>query len=150
MKLTIEKDLPVNEVEITIRCGKMDAGLEALVRQIQLYDITIAGKKDGRNYLFTLDCIFYFESVEERTYLYLKEGVYECSKRLYELEQLLENTAFSRISRACMINTSMVESVRPLLGRRLEARLDNGERLIVNRHYVPVFKEKFGLEELKL
>lgn len=147
MKLIIEQDAPVSEVVITIRCRDMDARLKTLVRQIQSYDFTITAKKEGRSYLFTLDSIFYFESVEERTYLYLKDEVYECTKRLYELEKLLENTAFTRISRACIINTSMVESVRPLLGRRLEAKLDNGERLIVNRHFVPNFKKKFGLEE---
>lgn len=147
MKLIIEQDAPVSEVEITIRCRDMDARLKTLVRQIQSYDFTITAKKEGRSYLFTLDSIFYFESVEERTYLYLKDEVYECTKRLYELEKLLENTAFTCISRACIINTSMVESVRPLLGRRLEAKLDNGERLIVNRHFVPNFKKKFGLEE---
>lgn len=147
MKLTIEQNAPVSEVEITVRCRSMDTRLEALIRQMQMYELTIAARKDGSSYLFTLDSIFYFECVEDRTYLYLRDEVYECPKRLYELEQLLEYTSFVRVSKACMVNTAMVESVRSLFGRRLEALLDNGERIIVNRHYVPAFKEKFGLEE---
>ena len=61
------------------------------------------------------------------------------------MERQLGGTDFVRVSKACLLNTGRVDSVRPCLDGKLEALLENGERVLVNRHYVKGFKEKFGL-----
>lgn len=146
LKLKIEKGTEYTETEIIIHCLEVDEHLNSLIGQIRMYDLTIPAKKEGLNYMLSADSLYYFESVEEKTFAYQKDDVYECSLRLYELEERLEGTAFTRVGKACVLNTTVVEGVRPLLGGRLEALLENGERIIVSRHYVPDFKMKFGLE----
>lgn len=145
MKLNIEQAPGIEEVEITIRCGMMDERLQDLVRQIQLYAFSVTATREGRSYVLALEDIFYFESVDEKTFVYTKTDVYECSMRLYELEQALDKGNFVRVSKSSILNTARVESVKALMGSRLEAFLENGEKVLVNRHYVPQFKAKFGL-----
>ncbi len=145
MKLRIEKGTEYTETEIIIQCPEVDARLDALISQIRMYDLTIPVKKEGRSYMLSTDSLFYFESVEEKTFAYQKEEIYECPLRLYELEERLTGTSFTRVGKACVLNTAVVDAVRPLLGGRLEALLENGEKIVVSRHYVPAFKKKFGL-----
>ena len=145
MKFIVEQSLGQDEVEITVRCGLIDERLQRLIEQIRLYGFSLMGKREGASYVLHLEGIDYFESVEERTYAYTQDGVYECAPRLYELERQLGGTDFVRVSKACLLNTGRVDSVWPCLDGKLEALLENGERVLVNRHYFKGFKEKFGL-----
>ena len=77
--------------------------------------------------------------------MYTEKTVYRCKEKLYELEELLENSSFVRISKSCILNIDYLESVKAVFNGKLEALLSNGEKVIINRHYVSAFKKKFGL-----
>ena len=145
MKLLIEQSDQYTDAEIVIKCGMMDDRLESIIQHIRLHMFSVAGVKDGETKIFPLDDIFYFDSTDERTFLYLENDVYECSLKLYELEEQLEKANFVRISKSCIVNIMKLDSVRPLLNSRYEAKLENGEKLIISRHYLPGFKRKFGI-----
>ncbi len=144
MKLMIEQSPQYGEVEITIKCGMVDEPLEKLIEQIRMYGFSIAGRKDGRTYQLALDSIYYFESVENKTFVYQAQDVYECGLKLAELEQSLSGTHFVRVSKSCILNVSMLESVRAILYGKMEARLQNGEKLVINRHYVQDLKNRLN------
>lgn len=146
MKLLIDQSPENQEVEITIKCGIIDEALEELIGQIRLYSFSIAAKKDGRTYTVSLNDIYYFESIDNRTFLYTEREVYECGARLCELEQQLTKTDFVRVGKACILNIKRLKSVRALLNGKMEAELDNGEKVIINRHYVEALKQKLGLQ----
>lgn len=143
MKLTIEQELSRQEPEIIIRCGLMDQRLKRLVEQIKLFSFSVPGKKDGVSRQVPLEEIFYFESVDNKTFLYLEHEVLGCELKLYELEERLRGTTFVRISKNSILNASAVAGVRAQVNGRLEAVLKNKEKLIVSKHYVPDFREKF-------
>ncbi len=145
MKLLIEQSDQYTDAEIVIKCGMMDDRLESIIQHIRLHMFSVAGVKDGETKIFPLGDIFYFDSTDERTFLYLENDVYECSLKLYELEEQLEKANFVRISKSCIVNIMKLDSVRPLLNSRYEAKLENGEKLIISRHYLPGFKQKFGI-----
>ena len=65
--------------------------------------------------------------------------------KLFEFEEALINSSFVRISKSCILNIHFIEKVKPTLNGKYEVLLINGEKLIINRHYVPDFKKKFGL-----
>lgn len=142
MKLIIDQSLEHQEVEITIKCGLIDENLERLIAQIRLFSFSIAGKKDGMSHLIRLEDVFYFESTDNKTFLYGEQDVYECSYKLYELEGHLASSHFVRISKSCILNVAKLASVRALLNGKFEATLANKEKLIINRHYVQALKEK--------
>lgn len=145
MKLLIEQSDEYTDAEIVIKCGIVDERLESIIRHIRLQMFSVTGTKDGETRVISLGDIFYFESIDERTFIYLQSDVYECSMKLYELEEQLEKANFVRISKSCIVNIMRLDSVKPLLNSRYEAKLENGEKLIINRHYLPAFKSKFGI-----
>ena len=145
MKLLIEQSDQYTDAEIVIKCGMMDDRLESIIQHIRLHMFSVAGVKDGETKIFPLGDIYYFDSTDERTFLYLENDVYECSLKLYELEEQLEKANFVRISKSCIVNIMKLDSVRPLLNSRYETKLENGEKLIISRHYLPGFKRKFGI-----
>jgi DNA-binding LytR/AlgR family response regulator len=121
----------------------MDERLSRLIEQIRLFSFSITGTKDGVAAMIPLEQIFYFDSVENKTYLYVEKDVYQCDKKLYELEQLLKETTFVRISKSCILNAEKVIEVKAQLNGRLEVRLLNREKVLVSKHYIRDFKEKF-------
>ena len=82
----------------------------------------------------------------------LKEKVEELTderdsykNRVSELEEQLKNTSYIRVSKSIILNIEKLQSVKPLINGKLEANLKNNEKILINRHYVPEFKKKFGI-----
>ena len=71
--------------------------------------------------------------------------MYSSELKLYEIEELLMNTSFVRISKSCILNTDVLDKVKISLNGKMEATLQNGEKVLITRHYVPAFKKKLGL-----
>lgn len=149
MKFTIEQSSDNNEVEINIKCGQIiDEKLQKLIDQIRLYSFSIVCKKGKEIYQISLKDAYYIESVEEKTFVYLEKEVYESNLKLYELEEQLKNTSYIRVSKSIILNIEKLQSVKPLINGKLEANLKNNEKILINRHYVPEFKKKFGIYEV--
>lgn len=144
MKLVIEQSLEYDDVEITIKCGLIDKRLENLIEQIRIYSFSITGKKDNTSYYIKLEDIFYFESIDDKTFIYSKNDIYECDLKLYELEEYLLNTSFTRISKSCILNTEKLKGVKAMINGKLEATLYNNEKVIINRHYVKSVKDELS------
>ena len=84
--------------------------------------------------------ICYIESVDGRTFLYTKDGVYETSYRLYELEEMLKTKHFLRISKPMLVNLMKIQSIQPAFNGRFTAVLSSGERIVISRSYVKALK----------
>ncbi len=97
--------------------------------------------------MFKLDTkeIFYIESVDNKTFIYCKNNIYETKQKLYELEEILKGTKFFRCSKSMILNIGKIRSVSPSVNSRFEAKLVNGETAIISRQYVPTLKKKLGM-----
>lgn len=142
MKLNIIQSDEYSDVDITIHCSTIDQSLERLIEQIRLYGFALHGKKDGTTTLIPPEEVFYFESIDGKTFLYKEKDVYESNLRLYEVEERFCKSTFVRISKATILNIKKLKSFRTQFNGKLEACLLNDERLEVNRHYVPELKER--------
>lgn len=143
IRLTIDQSAEHKEVEIIIKCAEIDGRLAQLIDQIKQYDIKLLGNKNGNTYSLIAVDVMYIESIENISFLYDEDKVYESDLKLYELETLLKDMQFLRISKNMIVNTARVKSVRALFNGKFEAQLTNDEKVIVNRHYVKAFKENF-------
>lgn len=146
MKITVETPIE-GEDEIIIRCAELDEELMNLISALGQWRRRITGYKDKAIVQLTPADIYYFESVDNRVFAYCEKDVFEVKEKLYELESAYKNTDFQRISKSVIANISFIESVSPILGARLEAKLKNGERVIISRQYVPELKKKLGIGE---
>lgn len=145
MKLSIEQSSENREVEIIVKCPYLDDELERLIAQIRLYSFTISGKKEGVSYILKPEDIFYFDSVDNKTFVYCEKEVYEARLTLTEIEEKMKNTAFMRVSKSSILNVAKLTKVKSYINGRLECYLNNGEKLIASRHYVQSLKAKLGL-----
>ena len=89
--------------------------------------------------------LYYIEVVDNKTFLYCRNKVLESRQKLYELELSLANSDFLRISKSVILNLSKIQSLSPALNGRLEASLENGEKIIVSRQYVGDLKKRLGI-----
>lgn len=144
MKINIDQSNSYDEVVISIKCKTIDENLEKLISTLRLFNSTISGKKDEKVYMIKLEDIMYFDTVDERVFLYTEEGVYETVLRLYEIEERFAETSMMRVSKSAVLNIKKISYVSPLLNGRIEAVLQNGEKVIISRQYVPVLKRKLG------
>ena len=95
---------------------------------------------DGKRFEVPVVDLFYAESVDDRLFLYTASDSYEIRMKLYELEDLLKNKSFLRVSKGMIVNLMKITSVRPALNGRFSAILKNGEEIIISRKYVPALK----------
>lgn len=147
MKIVIEEDPALRETQVLIRCRARDSQVLGMVAALGSFGQRLTGEREGQTYLLEAGEVLYAESVDKRTFLYTKAGVYETPLRLYELEERLAPRDFVRASKSAVVNFSRVQSIRPDLGGRLQLTLENGERLGVSRQYAPAIKEKLGIIE---
>ena len=146
MKVTIERNEVYTETLVDIRCTENpDTETKELLNKIQSIETQLKVTKEGHRYKLTADDIFYIECVDDRTFVYTADHTYESALKLYQLEEQLRNTDFIRISKSVLLNVTKLDSVRSLLNAKIEAHMLNGERLLINRHYVAGFKKKFGV-----
>lgn len=145
MKITIE-NIPVgSEPEIIIRCNESDDSLQQLIYSVQSACKKLIGVSDSQTHIINPKDVFYFESVDNKVFIYCQKRVFESKLKLYEIEAAYENWDFFRASKSSILNITKIESVSPVFYGKFEALLQNGEKVFISRQYVPLFKKKLGL-----
>ncbi len=145
MKITITEPGEGEEDEIIVRCRHMDQQLLKLIYAVKAGREKITALQDGNYFQVAPEEIYYFEAVDNKVFLYLEKEVYETRMKLYELQEIFQGTDFFRASKSCIVNLSKVKRLSPAFNGRFEALMQNGERVIISRQYVPVLKQKLGL-----
>ena len=142
VKLIIEKCPGLQEVEVSIRHDDQEK-VDRLVAMLN-FDTRIIGRRDDHNYPLVATDILYFESVDEKVFAYDENDVYQIRHRLYELDEMLKNAGFSRMSISVIVNRRKIVRFKSSFNGRLEAQLSNGEKLLVSRSYVKELKQALG------
>lgn len=136
MIIKTEHDLSCDDIEVLIRYAKVNKRVERLILLIQSFDTRIKCNEESIEHLINVSDIFYIESVDKRTFVYLEEKVFRTDYRLYQLVENLTDLGFVQISKSCILNINALESIKPLINSRMEATLKNGERLYITRKYL--------------
>lgn len=145
MRIVIEDAEDGKEEEIIIRCHEVDEQLMQLIYGLKMGKNKLACLKQGAIYMVSPTEIYYFEAVDNKIFVYGKEQVYEIKYKLYEIEEMYSYTDFFRASKSTILNLAKVRNVTPIFNGRFEALLDNGEKIIISRQFVPELKNKLGL-----
>lgn len=145
MKITIENISDGVEPEIIIRCNEVDDALLQLIYSINSTSKKLVGISDLQMHMINPKDVFYFESVDNKVFIYCQEKVFESRLKLYEIEKTYENWDFFRATKSTILNITKIDSVRPVFYGRFEALLQNGEKVVISRQYVPVLRKKLGL-----
>ena len=140
MKLEVRK-IPENEPEMMeIRYHWITDEVREIVSFVKSRQGQISAMQDGKRFEVPVADLFYAESVDNRVFLYTAAESYETRLKLYELEDMLKEKTFLRISKSMIVNLMKITSVRPALNGRFSAILKNGEEILISRKYVPALK----------
>lgn len=145
MKITILDVGPDEEEEIIIKCRNLDEETRKLLNRFKQGKEKLKVYKNGEISFLDPEEVFYFESVDQKVFVYCAEEVYEIKKRLYELEELLPEKDFIRAGKSSILNLNKIKSLTPAFSGRFEALLNNGEKTIISRQYVGILRKKLGL-----
>lgn len=145
MKISIEEIDIQKEEEIIIRCHEVTDEIMSLISRIKVKNKMLMGFQEDTIHQIKLSDVYYFESVDNKVFMYCKDKVFEAKQKLYELEQVVEGKKFFRASKSSILNIAKISYIKPSISGRFEARMDNGETLMVSRQYVPILKSMLGL-----
>ena len=145
MKISVVSPLPGQEDEIIFRCHTLPDDMNRFVYGLRYCELKFAGHDEHGISMITESDIYYFESVDKKVFAYCSQSVYEVKEKLYQVEELSEMLPFMRISKSMIINLDKIRHISPTLGGRFEALLDNDEKVIISRQYVPLLKDKLGV-----
>lgn len=140
-KITVNEISPEETEAITIDCHVIDDDVKEIVSFVKSRQGQLTGKLDGEQYEISVKDILYLESVDNRVFIYTSKQSYETSGKLYELEELLKQKSFLRISKSTIVNLMKIKSIKPSLNARFIAVLSNGEEIMISRKYVADLKK---------
>ena len=145
MRVTVEQIDREREEELIVRCHDPGAAWVQDVQEAASGQQTVCGWREDEMHRLKLSEVFYFEVVDERTFVYTQSEVYEAKEKLYEFERLCAGSALFRCSKSMILNADRIDYVRPSLSGRFEAVLSNGEKVVVSRRYVAELKRMLGV-----
>jgi len=145
VKIIIEPPGVGEEEQIIVKCHNIPPDLLRILNAFKAQDNMLVGYVGNEIHRVAPKDIFYIDTVDNKTFLYCEKDVYESKQKLYELEKILTNGDFLRISKSVIVNLSKIKSLSPALSGRLEAVLHNNESVIISRQYVGELKKIFGI-----
>lgn len=92
------------KLKIIIKCPQANNDIMKLKSHIKMFDKRLRAKKNGEWHFVDLFEVLYFESVDNRTFLYTEGEVVEIKERLYKIESALSDKDFIRISKSQVVN----------------------------------------------
>ena len=140
MDVEIEQVGRERKEQVLIRCHAVTEEVREIAAFVKSCQGRLTGMKDSRQYEIAVSDIYYFESVDGKTFLYTKEQVYETAYRIYELESMLRSKNFLRVSKSMLLNLMKIRSIQSALNGRFAAVLLSGEEVIISRNYVKGLK----------
>lgn len=144
MKIIIEELQDFEEEQIIFKCRELTPELLHIISLLKNRNELIA-YSGNVIYRIKLTSIYYIEVVDNKTFVYCKDKLYESKQKLYEIEEYLINSDLLRVSKSIILNLSKIKSLSPALSGRFEAVLDNGEKVIISRQYVGSLKKRLGI-----
>ena len=145
MRVEIINNQTTESVNVEIHCKDITDEVKRLKRHIDNFSTGISGTEDGNTYIVSPNDIFYIESVDKKTFIYTEDKVLSTDKRLYELEEILDNRDYFRCSKSVIINLNKVVRLKPEITRTILATLSNDEVVVISRRYATELKKLLGI-----
>lgn len=145
MKIHIEHmELP--ETELVIRCRDLDEEVLHILSLLKSHSQKICVYKEEKELFFVSPGeILYADTVDEKTFLYAEQDIYRIPMTLSEFASRYEDVGFLRISKSACINLHRIQNLKSCAGGRIEATMQNQEKIMISRHYSPLLRQQLGL-----
>ena len=139
MKYTINH-IFTGEDEVIVNYLEMTSQVERIINFIEGENKKLIGWKDKEQKVIDIKAILYIETVDGKTFAYTEEDILRLEYTLSQLEQMLNDINFFRCSKSIIINIDKVDSLRSLPSNRIDAKMVNGEHIMISRTYASDFR----------
>ena len=136
--LKISKEQPE---QMEIRCHEITEEIKEIVTFVKTRQGRLTGIQEDRQFEIPVPDVCYIEAVDNKVFIYSVNQVYETRQKLYELEEILKEKYFIRVSKSLLLNLMKVKAIKPILNGRFMAVLQSGEEIIISRKYVLELKK---------
>ena len=151
--IRVEIDSSCNKDEVIIRTNKrtnlIDRIIGAIEQSIDSDPRQLAAYRGGSMVLLDEDEIIRVYTEKRKVVIGTEAGSYESRLPLRELETLLDNETFIRISRFEIINLDRVSSFDFSISGTIMVAFDNGDRTWVSRRYMPIIQQRLKRLQLR-
>lgn len=144
MKLKIEKQPNLNEVEVMIKYSEENEEVKAIKQALTYFDLQLTCKKEDTYYKIHSKDIYYIDALGHKVFVYTKNDIFDIDLKLYQLEEIFTKTPLIRVSKNTIVNTKKIRSFKSHINGKMEARLVNDDHIIISRMYVSKLKETLG------
>ena len=141
MEIRVLKIARSEPEELEIRCHEVTEQVKEIVTFVKSRQGQLTGIIEGKQYEVPVTDVYYVEAVDNTVFIYGQHKVYEARQKLYELEGILREKYFLRVSKSLILNLMKIKSIKPALNGRYSAILQSGEQIIISRKYVPDLKK---------
>ena len=145
MKITVEH-IDSEENEVILRCRELDDEMLRLLALVRAGMQKLLAWNEQKELLpLNVSETVYCETVEEKTFVYTENGMYQTALTLSELEERWAAMGLLRCGKSCVANLYAIRRLRSCGGGRIEATLSTGEKIVISRHYAPALRERLGM-----
>ena len=146
MKVEVKVDPNYTETKIEIYTNKISEEISNLVKQLEFKpDNKIIVWKDGKIYILELKEIETIYSNQGKVYIRTDKKEYISKSKLYELEELIKEPSFIRISNSEIINFDNVENLDLNMTGTIKLNFKSGYITYASRRNIKKIKEYLKL-----
>jgi len=145
MKIRIEQT-SLEENEVILRCAQLDDEMLRVLSLLRSGMQKLLVWNDQRETLpLSVSKVVYCETVEEKTFVYTHDGIYQTALSLAELEDRWGDLGLFRAGKSSVVNLHEIQKLKNCGSGRIEALLTTGEKIIISRRYAPMLRERLGM-----
>lgn len=145
MKIRIEH-APLEENEVILRCTQLDDEMLRVLSLLRSGMQKLLVWNEHREMLpLSVSKVVYCETVEEKTFVYTHDGIYQTALSLAELEDRWGDLGLFRAEKSSVVNLHEIQKLKNCGSGRIEALLTTGEKMVISRRYAPILRERLGL-----
>lgn len=140
--LTTDKDLVEDDkINIFFQEEKVHDINKMLDLLVHGEDVYLTGHNERGTKRVEIRSVYYVETFGDDVYLVLKNARLLTRSKLYQLEEMLHDKDFIRISKSHLVNIGKIKYIKPAINSKVELILNNDEVVEVKRTYLKDFKE---------
>ncbi len=144
MHVIVEQQKNLTKDKVVIYCREENPEIRKIKGYIKNIGTKLCVSSEFKNIIIEPDEIYYIESVDKKTFVYLKDKVMESSLKLYEIEDKFRELTFFRANKSTIVNVMYIKDISILLNRNLLLKLENKDKVIISRRNAKDFKKLIG------
>ena len=144
--IEIKLDSKMDKTKVVIYSPEINEEVKELINKLKISnENTLIGYKDEEAFILEFEKIERIYTEDKKVYAKYDNNTYLIKKRLFELEDTLENYNFVRISNSEIVNFKKVISMDFKIIGTIVINLRSGDKTYASRRYIKRIKEYLGV-----